>query len=37
MSLLRRALNVFRGHRVNEDLDDELGFHLEATIDQLVA
>jgi hypothetical protein len=37
MSLLRRALNVFRGHRVNEDLDDELAFHLEATIDQLVA
>ena len=37
MSLLRRALNVFRSHRVNDDLDDELRFHLEATIDQLVA
>jgi len=37
VSLLRRALNVFRSHRVGDDLDDELAFHLEATIDQLVA
>lgn len=37
MSWLSRVVNVFRGDRVTDDLDDELRFHLEATIDQLVA
>jgi hypothetical protein len=37
MSLLTRAFNVFRSHRVSDDLDEELRFHLEATIDQLLA
>jgi predicted permease len=37
MSRLSRLLNVFRADRVADDLDDELRFHLESTIEQLVA
>ena len=29
MSLISRILNVFRSDRVDDDLDDELRFHLE--------
>ena len=37
MSLLSRLANVFRPGRVERALDDELAFHLESRIDDLVA
>jgi predicted permease len=37
MSWLSRLVNVFRGDRVVDDLDDELRFHLESTAERLVA
>ena len=37
MSWLSRLVNVFRSDRVGDALDDELAFHLEATIDALIA
>ncbi|MGH9161801.1 MAG: permease prefix domain 1-containing protein, partial [Vicinamibacteraceae bacterium] len=37
MSWLSRLANVFRTSRVEHDLDDELRFHVESRIEQLVA
>ena len=37
MSLLSRLANVFRPGRVERALDDELAFHIESRIDDLVA
>jgi len=37
MSWLSRLANVFRTSRVERDLDDELRFHIESRIEQLVA
>lgn len=37
MSWLSRFVNVFRGSRVDQDLDDELKFHIQARADELIA
>jgi putative ABC transport system permease protein len=37
MSWLSRALNVFRASRVSDELDDELEFHIESRVRDLVA
>ena len=36
MSLISRIVNVFRSGRVDDDLDDELRFHLEETTQRLM-
>lgn len=36
MSWLSRLANVFRASKVDRDLDDELRFHIDARIDELV-
>src|SRR5262245_14723538 len=36
MSLISRLLNVFRSGRVDDDLDDELRFHLEQKTNALI-
>ena len=37
MSLFSRVVNVFRSGRLDRDLDDELQFHIEARVNELVA
>jgi len=37
MSFLSRLVNVFRSGRVDDDLDDELRFHLEQRTQALIA
>ena len=36
-ALLLRLRSLFRGTRVEHDLDDELRFHVEAQVEELVA
>jgi hypothetical protein len=37
MSWISRVLNVFRSSDVDRALDDEIGFHIESRIDELVS
>ena len=37
MSLISRIINVFRGGRVDDDLEDELRFHLDEAAARLMA
>jgi predicted permease len=37
MSWISRVANVFRSSKVDRALDDEMGFHIESRIDELVA
>jgi hypothetical protein len=37
MSWVSRIVNVFRSDRVDDDLDDELRFHLEQKTNALIA